>query len=297
MRARHFTQLAGLSALWGAGFLFTRIATPQLGPAVTAGCRVGLGAVTLLMIMRWLGMRWPRDHWRELLLLGATGIAGPQFLYAWASRYLPAGYSAVLGVTSVLFGAFASAWMKEESLTWSKMLGCVTAFLGVALVVQLGPLRPTSDVVSATLVALCGSLLSGSTTPLFKRATSRMEPLALTAGVHVAGFFWLLPAALWNLPKAHVTPTAVAAVAIMGIATSGLAYWQYMRIVRLVTPIAALSSTFMTTVFGVIWGHLFLSETFTSGSYFGGALVLLAAMLVTGFNPLRSLPWLNPLKP
>ena len=73
----------------------------------------------------------------------------------------------------------------------------------------------------------------------------------------------------------------------MGICTSGLAYWQYMRIVKHVTPVAALSSTFMVTIFGVLWGHLVLGEVFTLASYAGGALVLMATILVTGFNPLR----------
>jgi drug/metabolite transporter (DMT)-like permease len=73
----------------------------------------------------------------------------------------------------------------------------------------------------------------------------------------------------------------------MGICTSGMAYWQYMRIVQKVSPVAALSSTFMVTIFGVIWGHVFLNEVFTAASYAGSALVLLATMLVMGFNPLR----------
>ncbi len=287
MKTKYFAQLAALSALWGTGFLFTRIAAPVLGPSLTAAARIGLGVVTLSFIMRLYRLRWPSEHWRELVLLGATGIAGPHFLYSWSSLYLPAGYSAVLSVTSVLFGTFASAWMKEDSLTWSKILGCLTAFVGVALVVQLGPLRPTPELVAAATVAVAGSALSGFTAPLLKRATTRMQPLAITASIHATGFVLLLPGALWSLPQARFTPSAVAAVAVMGIATSGLAYWQYMRIVQNVSPVAALSSTFMVTIFGVIWGHVFLDEVFTAASYAGGVLVLLATLLVTGFNPLR----------
>ena len=43
----------------------------------------------------------------------------------------------------------------------------------------------------------------------------------------------------------------------------------------------------MVTIFGVLWGHLVLGEVFTLASYAGGALVLVATILVTGFNPLR----------
>lgn len=287
MKNKYFAQLTGLSAIWGASYLFTRMATPDLGPSLTAGSRVGLGAITLGLIMRFLKHRWPLEHWRELLLLGAAGIAGPYYLYSWSSLYMPAGYSAVLSVTSVLFGAFASAWMKEDTLTRGKIVGCLAAFLGIALVVQLGTVHPTRQLVTAAIVAIAGSALSGFTAPLLKRATQRMEPLAVTASIHVVGFFFLLPGALWTLPQARFSPSAIGAVLVMGIVTSGLVYWQYMRIVQQVSPVAALSSTFMITIFGVVWGHVFLRESFTAASYFGGLLVLLATVLVTGFNPLK----------
>ena len=61
----------------------------------------------------------------------------------------------------------------------------------------------------------------------------------------------------------------------MGILTSGLAYWQYMRIVKHVTPVAALSSTFMITGFGVLWAVLFLGEPLHSHLLAGLALVTL----------------------
>jgi drug/metabolite transporter (DMT)-like permease len=287
MQNKYFAQLAGLSILWGATFLFTRVATPEIGPSLTAAGRIGLGAATLALIMAFTRHSWPWQHWRALSVLAALGIAGPHFLYAWSSLYLPAGYSAVLSVTSVMFGTFASAWLREDVLTRSKVIGCVAGFSGVALVVQLGPMRPTPELVVAALVAIAGSALSGSSAPLLKRATKYLDPLAITALMHVIGFVMLLPSALWTLPDARFTPGALVSVAIMGICTSGLAYWAYMRIVQKVSPVAALSSTFMATISGIIWGHLVLDEKFTGTTYVGGLLVLAATVLVTGFNPWR----------
>ena len=100
----------------------------------------------------------------------------------------------------------------------------------------------------------------------------------------------LLPGAAWSLPDARFTPTALAAVAVMGIVTSGLAYWLNLRVLSQVSPVAAMSSAFMIPLFGVAWGHLFLGEALGPGMLWGGLLVLLATGLVTGFNPLR---WLG----
>jgi drug/metabolite transporter (DMT)-like permease len=84
------------------------------------------------------------------------------------------------------------------------------------------------------------------------------------------------------------------ALLLMGVVTSGLAYWAHLRIIRQVSPVAAMSPVFMIPVFGVAWGHLFLGEALSSGIFLGGALVLLASALVTGFNPLRRRPVVDP---
>jgi drug/metabolite transporter (DMT)-like permease len=287
VQARQFAQIVGLSALWGASFLFIRLASPSMGPWVLAGCRAALASLTLMVIMRALRERWPWQHWRELLLLGTLSVAAPFLLFAWAGLHLPSGYSALLNTTAVLFGTLSSAWMKEDTLTRRKLLGCVLGLVGVGLIVRLGPVRPDATTLMAALACVLGAACFGFATPLMKRATTRMSPLAIAAGIHLAAMLLLSPSTLWGLPQATFTPEAVGSVVVMGVVTSGLAYWMHLRIVRHVTPVASLSPIFLIPVFGVTWGHLFLGEALSPGIFVGGALVLVASALVTGFNPLR----------
>lgn len=294
MKSRHFAQLVALSALWGASFLFIRIASPVMGPLVLAGCRVALAGATLALIMRGLQQKWPWEHWRELMVLGALSVAVPFLLYAWAALRLPAGYSALLNTTAVVFGTLASAWYKEDTLTVRKLLGCVCGFVGVGLIVRLGPVRPDAATLAAALACVTAAACYGFSTPLMKRATTRMQPLAIAAGIHVAAMVLVLPGALWGLPQATFTLEAMGAVMLMGVVTSGLAYWAHLRIIRHVSPVAAMSPVFLIPVFGVTWGHLFLDEALSPGIFLGGALVLLASALVTGFNPLRRRPVVDP---
>ena len=287
VKSRYFLQLVALSALWGTSFMLTRFAAPILGPNMLAALRMGMATVALACIMRALKQRWPLEHWRELVILGLLAVAGPHLLFSWAALHMPAGYAALLYVTSILFGAVASSWLKEEVLTGPKLLGCLIGFIGVALVVRLGPVQVSPALVVAALTATLGSAMSGASTPLLKRAITRMEPLAITAGMHALSFLMLLPGALYDLPATRFTAAALGAVALMGTATSGIAWWMYARLMRHVSPLAALSSTFMITGFGVLWAVVFLDETVGSGLYAGGALILLACTLVTGFNPLQ----------
>jgi drug/metabolite transporter (DMT)-like permease len=285
LKFKYFLQLVALSALWGASFMLLRIASPVLGPNVMTTLRLGLATLTLTLIMRALRHQWPLKHWRELLVLGVLSVGAPFVLFSWAALVLPAGYSALLNTTGVLFGTFSAAWMKEDTLTARKLLGCLCGFIGVALIVKLGPVEPTPAVVLAALGCITAAACFGISTTFMKRALSRMRPLEVAAGIHAMSFLLMLPAAAWSWPQAHFSPGALAAVAMMGIVTSGLAYWAHLRIVAKVSPVAAMSPMFMVPVFGVAWGHLFLGEPLSPGIYAGGALVLLASALVSGFKP------------
>lgn len=267
--------------------MLLRIASPVLGPHVLTAGRVALATLTLAIIMRAMRHPWPWSHWRELALLGVLSIAVPFVLFSWAALHLPAGYSALLNSTAVMFGTFTAAWLKVDTLTPRKLIGCLCGFAGVALIVQLGPVQPTPTVILAALACIGAAAAFGTSAPLMKRATSHMQPLQIAAGIHAVSLLVLLPGAAWTWPQAQFTAGALAVMALLGIITSGLAYWVHLRIVVHVTPVAAMSPMFMIPVFGVAWGHVFLGEPLSPGIYVGGALVLLASALVSGFNPWR----------
>lgn len=267
--------------------MFLRIASPVMGPWVLAGGRVALAALTLALLMRLLRQRWPWAHWKELTLLGALSVSLPFLLYAWAALRLPAGYSALLNTTVVLFGTLSAAWFGQDTLTWRKLAGCVAGAAGVALIVRLGPVQPDWPTLMAAMACIGAAFCYGVSTPLMKRATQRIQPLAISASIHVFALLMVLPGALWALPEARFTAPALTAMLVLGVVTSGLAYWGHLRIIRHVSPVAATSPAFLIPVFGVTWGHIFLGEALSPGIFAGGALVLLATALVTGFNPLR----------
>jgi drug/metabolite transporter (DMT)-like permease len=283
----HTLQLLGMSALWGAGFMLTRHAAPLLGPNMLAATRIAFATLALALLMRALGARWPRRGWRAMVGGGLLGIAGPHLLFAWSALHLPAGYSALLYVTSVPFGALAAWWMKQEHMTGAKWLGCVLGFVGAALVVELGPLEPSLALVLAALGATVGAAMSGAVTALIKHAVASIDPLTLTAGMHAAALAVLAPLALFDLGAARFEPGAIAAAVVLGVAVSALNWWLYARVVRHVPPMAALSTTFMSMGFGVLFAVLLLGEEVGLGHWVGGALMVLASALVMGAQPGR----------
>ena len=286
MNAKIFFHLMGLSALWGSNFIFTGTAAKVFGPNVSAALRITMGAATLALIMKILKEPWPeKKHWKELFILGAVAVAIPHFLYNYSALRLPASYGSVMMITSVLFGVFASAWLKEDKLTAVKIGGSMIGFSGVALIVQLGPANVTSDLLIGAFTCGGAAFCSGLATPLLKRATTRMQPLAITASMHLTASILLSPFAISSLPQAGFSWYALGCLFITGVITSGLAYWQYMRIMIHISPIAALSTNFMITGFGVFWAYLFVGEAVTYITFVGAVLVSIATIMVSGYRP------------
>ncbi len=194
----------------------------------------------------------------------------------------------------MLFGAFASSWLKEEELTRVKWAGCALGIVGVALLIRLGPVDPTAALVQGALTSMAAAALSGTATPLLKRATQNMEPLAATTGMHAAAVLMLAPGALYGLPQAQFTLQALLCVAVLGIATSALAYWMFMRIVQHIPPMASMSANFLSTGFGVLWSVLLLDEPTSLTMALGGAMILVACMMVSSLHPRQLINAIRP---
>lgn len=291
MKTSHFLQLIAMSALWGASFPFLRVASPALGAWGTAGLRCILAAITLAVLMRMLRNPWPpREAWLRLGFLGLLTVVLPFVLFNKAALVLPSGYSAVLNATAPLFGIIAAAVVGEERLTGRRLLGCALGFLGVTLLVQLGPVAVTTEVIVAALFCTVAAASYGFGAILMKRATLAWQPLPSSAAVHVAAALILLVPTGAAVPTMQFTPGALLAVGVLGIITSGFMYWISMRLMRVIPASAATSSAFMIPLFGVTWGGIFLGEPVTAGMLPGCVLVLLAMALITGFNPFRGAP-------
>lgn len=281
MNLATFAQLVALSALWGASFLLIKIASPQLGPTVLAGLRIGLATLALTLIMRILGHRWPWQHAREMLWIALTAVAVPFLLFSWAGLHLPSSYSALMNTTYVVFGCLFAAWLKVDTLTMRKLLGCVIGMLAISLIVQLGPIQLTSVALLACGAVLLAAMSFGLAVPLTKRALSHIEPLPMAAMTHLWSLALLMPMAAYSAPQAQWSAQALLATTVLGIVTSGIAFWLHLRLMRHLSSTAAMTPAFMIPIFGVLWGHLFLDEPLSSGMLIGAALALVAIALIS----------------
>ena len=67
-------ELGLLGAVWGASFLFMRIAADDFGPAPLVELRLALGSLVLLPFLWRARAQFPARLWPKLALIGAMAI-------------------------------------------------------------------------------------------------------------------------------------------------------------------------------------------------------------------------------
>ena len=287
MRPRDILDLVLLAALWGASFLFMRVAVPQFGALPLAALRVAGAALLLLALLAARsGLGGLRAHWRPIAVIGITNSALPFLGFSLAAMSIPAGLSSILNATSPMFGALiAMAWLREPSNA-SRLAGLGIGFVGVVLLASAakGMTVAAGGPGTGAAIGLClaASLLYGFSACFARRYLVHVEPLAVATGSQVSATLALaLPAAVvW--PAAAPSGEAWLAVLALALFCTGIAYVLYFRLIARIGPARAIAVTFLVPAFAMLWAGLFLGEAATPGMLALCALILLGTGLATG---------------
>jgi drug/metabolite transporter (DMT)-like permease len=283
MQARDLAELLLLAAVWGASFLFMRVAAPVFGPVPLIAVRVGVAALTLLPALA-LRRRLPalRDHARPVFVTGAINSALPFCLLAYATLSVTAGLASILNATSPLWGALvAHLWLRDR-LTRSRLAGLALGFAGVAFLFWGRAAFRSGGAGAAVAAALAATASYGVAASYAKKRLAGVDPLVVAAGSQLAAALLLVLPALALWPARSVPPSAWAAAIALGVLCTAFAYVLYFRLIDRIGPARAISVTFLIPPFAVAWGTLFLGEVITPRLLAGAGVVLVGTALATG---------------
>lgn len=281
-------RLLLLAAIWGASFLFMRIAVPAFGTVQTAFLRVALGALGLAALLLLLRSSWrfAGKFW-SVALLGVVNSGLPFLLYCLAAHYLPAGYSALLNALTPLMGALIGFACFGEVLSQRKWLGVAAGFVGVALIVPRGGPEASVGMLTGIIACLLATACYGTAGYLARRWISDrggLEATLVAFGSQVGATLFLLPFSLATLavnpPPASPPASAWFSVLAVGLLCTALAYILYFRLLADIGPLRTLSVTFLVPPFGMLWGYLALDETLAPNALLGALVIGLAVWLV-----------------
>ncbi len=290
MRVREYGVLFALALIWGASFLFIKVAVREMPPATLVVTRLGLSVLTLtaIVIARPALFAGWRRYWRLGLFIGAINNTLPFLLISWGEVHIASGVASILNATTPLFTVLLAHWWPgsgRETLSVRRVGGVLLGFLGVGVLVGPSALsfsgggmaRAAGEV--AVLIAAAAYGVGALLSRRYAGAAPLVAPLTMQAGA----FLIALPAALlWSPPTHLPSLTALGAVAMLGVVGTALAYLLYFWLIQHVGATRTALVTYLLPGTALIWGAVLLGEPVSWNAIAGLVLVLLGTMLTNG---------------
>lgn len=261
------TPLAIKWSAQGTGFAF----------AVASRMVIGLAVAALVMAVWRVGLPMHRRA-RTSYLAGGLGLFGAMTLTYWGAQYIHSGLISVLfGLTPLVTGLMAMAWLKEDALTPAKVAGMLLGVAGLAAIFgDRGELSGAHA--AAGVAALLGAVtLYSASLVWIKRIGDDSTPLATTAGTLAValpffGLVWWLTDG--RLPDA-VPARASAAIVYLGVFGSVLGFAMYYYVIKHMDTGKVALITLVTPVLALLLGALFNGEVVSVRVGLGTVLILL----------------------
>ena len=277
-------RLVLLSLIWGWSFLFIKVAVEGMTPTTVAGARIGLGGLTMLVVLRSRRVALPRDPtlWRHFAVMGLVHSAAPFTLLAWGEERITSALTAVLNATTPLFAALATAVVLGERLRRPQVLGVVLGFAGVVVASGLGAGDLTGSSLDGAGAAVAAAACYGLGFTYARRNLSGVSPLVAATGQLIAGTCIIGPVAIATSVRHGLDPAPhrLLAIGLLGIVGTGLAYVLNYGAIAELGPTRASVVTQLVPVVAVTVGIVFLHEPFRLRLLAGAAVTVSGVALL-----------------
>lgn len=264
-----YLLLATVSIGWAGSYLLIKVAVVDLPPATLATARLFIASIVLLICLRFRDAgSLPVDPglWSRYAQIALLGHAVPLYLIAWASLTVPVSEMAILVATTPLFAVLFAHLSRREWPSKVTTFGLLLGFIGLAAFLNHseGPTLHSSGS-AAPRLALLGAAASYA---LSGRAVARLQGTdAFVTGtaVMICAVPMLLPLSLAFERPWTITPTmqALAALLLLGIMSTAVAYVIYYRLINLSGPAFASMHHYLVPALSIMLSAAFLDERLT----------------------------------
>jgi drug/metabolite transporter (DMT)-like permease len=296
MKTSHVLQLLLLSAVWGMSFLLISIAGTSFPPFWVALLRSSFGAALLWTVLL-VGRHSlpPRRLFVWLFLVALFNNAIPFTFFAWGERTVPSSTAAILNATTPIWtmlltlAVFTTSAAHKVSRTM--ILGVTLGFAGVLLVVYGHNTDQSLGVSHAAFlrgVAFIAMAALGYAiaTVIAKAKLQGLDPIGLaTTQLSLAGVM-IFPLAILGPHPVNLRLATMAAMAMLGVVGSGLAYLLYYSLLAHISATHVVAVTYLLPIWGLFWGSI-AHEAIGWTAYLGVAIVI-AGLILLNLKAFRS---------
>lgn len=283
MSTRQWALLLLLAALWGASYLFIKVALGAVSPATIVFVRTTLAAAVLLPIAaRRDALRGLRSSASGVLALAVVQVAGPFLLISYGELSISSALAGILVSSAPIFTALIAVFADEEERSGgARLAGVFVGIAGVAVLLGIDVGGEAGALLGALAVLLAGAgyAVGGF---VIKRRFAAAQPVGLAAATMSVSAILLVPLAALTAPDAVPGIAATASLLALGVGGTGLAFLIFYTLIGEAGPARASVVAYVAPGFAVVYGVVLLGERVTLGTFAGLALILAGSWMAAG---------------
>ncbi len=276
-----------LAAMWGASYLFIKVAVEDIPPAAMTELRVLLAGVLLFayLVSRMGTSRAVaelRAAWKPCLVLGVINAALPMGLVAWGETHIDSSVAGIAQATVPIFTfVLAARFLPHEPVGLVRIVGVGLGLLGVAALAGFDTAGGWWAI-AGTLAVVLSSLSYASGGVYGQLRIGDTPGPVLATGNMLAAALVLLPLAIADPPREVPGMTATAGLIGLILIPTFAGQLLLFRVLRLHGSRKLSIVTYLMPAFAVVYGALLLDEAVTTAMLLGFALIIVGAAFASG---------------
>jgi drug/metabolite transporter (DMT)-like permease len=276
MNRRSWLLMALLAGLWGASYLFIKVALEDgMPPLFIVFARIALGAVVLVpLALRAGALQALRGLTGAILFMAVVQVVVPFLLITYGERHIASSLAGILVSAAPIFTALiAVRYDDDERPHGIATAGVVMGIVGVVLLFGVD-LSGDAAALAGGLMVLLASVGYAVGSLYLKHRLRGVPAVGIAASTMVAGALVLAPFVLFALPSHAPSLQSAASLLALGAGGTGIAFAIYYTLITEIGPGRASLVAYIAPGFAVLYGVTLLSEPLTAGALLGLLLIL-----------------------
>ena len=261
-----YLLLVLLALIWASAFFNIKIATYSFGPVTIAFLRVFFGAIPVLLLCYYKGIKieaFSKD-WHWFAMIGFINLVAPFFLIAYGVQSVQSNLAAILMSTtplsSTVLGHF---YTKNEKFNFIKTFGILIGFSGILYLFSDNLLIDENNFLSALLILLGSTCYVVGGVLTLKISKKKNENV--TGSILIWAIIILIPLVSFIEQPWNNTPRLDSTISViyLGLVSTGIAWLLRFRILVNNGLIFQSQVSYLIPIFGTILSYIFLKELIT----------------------------------
>ncbi|MBY7728916.1 DMT family transporter [Vibrio splendidus] len=282
MLLKNYLTLLAIGFIWGSQFIFQEFALVSFSPIWIGATRAVIGAITLIVICKSLGVKSSSNQWILFSVIGLLEAAIPFVLVPWGQQDLDSSIAAILmGTLPFYVLLLAPIFVKGANINAANTISVIVGFSGLVVLFYPELSSGAGDINLVSALAIVIAAVCFSIALLLLNRVRDEHPLVVARNVLSAASIQLIVIALLTTSFEYQNASSVAIFSILylGAICAGVVYYLYMMCIKNAGPVFTSMTNYIVPAIGVFIGALVTNDSIETNTWIA-LLVILCALFI-----------------